>query len=158
MQICRLTRRCHALLGSEKRRGRASGGQRCNVKDRFYRVARRVVRDVAQIELDAQVVDKTAARCLRMYTIIVERGSFKGMNKLEYVALALLYILKDGLSDSQREVVPKLELLDAAMPHICNIHLHASRDGDAVVGFKKRTLTRTIRHIIATMRLIVSAG
>lgn len=128
------------------------------MKERFHRVVRRVVRDVARVELDAQVVDTMAARCLRMYSIILERGSFKGMNKLEYVALALLYILKDGLKDSQREVVPRLELLDAVMPHICNIHLYGSGDAGAAGGFKKRTLTRTMRHIIAAMRLLVSAG
>ena len=55
VHICRLTRRCHALVGGEKRRARPAGGQRCNMKDRFHRVVQRVVRNVSQIELDAQV-------------------------------------------------------------------------------------------------------
>ena len=154
LHVCALTRRCHSGVREETRRNRTVNGQRTNNKDKFFRAALNVICKVTLKTLDTPSIESLASRCLRLYSLVLEHGDKVCVtSKPEYVALSMLYLLKDGLKESNVEIIPKLGELTDILPSLCEIHKFQPLLRDDRV--RKRTYTRTTRQLVAALRNIV---
>lgn len=163
-----MTRRCHDALPSPERKGRAtSSGNGVNQKDRFYNNARNVIYCIAQTPLEDALADRIASTCLSIYSKMTNhRDACTKIHSLnhEYLTLAFLYMMNEGIKSDGVQVVPKLDELEPILPNKCDIHKcnydgkqrmskKLRKGGSKPIGVRKRTLTTTSRHVREALRI-----
>jgi hypothetical protein len=166
--FCRLTQKNHSIETPRVRT--PSSCNRINQKDKFYQHAKIVISCISQIEITTSTIEHLAMRCLDLFSDMKDNETaFSKIStiKAEYVVLALLYLLKDGMHTPEGvHIIPKEDSLASILPNICEIHKctydnkrrtskKLKRSGvQKDVGIRKKTLTNTSRQVVEALRCV----